>query len=695
MGNFKKMKKRFSFLIFIFVFILNLSVFAQPEDFTRNLSVTDGIRTANQGLAYEEFRRGVQAFYRGSFNDAILQFENALSYTPDDNLILDWLGKSYYYSGLEGTAVQEWEKAYANGYGGLLLNNKIEIVKERRFSFDDEAFFSVYTESGSYPGNFNGNFVYSEPISVLPNNDGTFWVLSYGLNQLLLFNINGTIIERTSPINGFDHPIDMIRLSNGNFLVTEAQGNRLCVLNKRGRFEKYIGSKGRGNGNLIGPQYAAEDSRGNILVTDYGNQRVVAFDKNGNGLFTFGEKSRTFQGLKGPTGIAVLNESVFVSDDVKGAIYEFDLSGNFKRNLVPEKTFKNPESLKVFDDYLVVSDSNKVISVNPKTGETFENMNTGNAPSRVTSAFPDVNGNILVTDFKANEVYVMTKEEDLVGGLFVQIEKVDAGKFPEVTIDVKVENRRRNSIVGLRENNFYITEDKRPVNKLKFLGSSSENQNIDVTVLIDMSSSLNDDDFKNLVETAVKAVGEDMNGKGTLRIVTAGNIPLLEFYGRPEDVRNFNVSGLKNQKSESVELDLAFRLSVNDLINAEKKRAIVFVTSGKNPKQSFERYSLSETVSYMNNNSVSCALIYLDGNLDEEIRYISEKTKGKDYYVFREEGLSSLVEDLLDVPQGNYSFSYVSTLPTNFGESYLPVEIEAYLMNRSGRDETGYFSPLE
>ena len=171
---------------------------------------------------------------------------------------------------------------------------------------------------------------------------------------------------------------------------------------------------------------------------------------------------------------------------------------------------------------------------------------------------------------------------------------------------------------------------------------------------------------------------------------------MVEFTGNPKDVRNFNASALKTKKSSVVPLDLAFRLAVNDLINAGKKRAVVFVTHGSVTERSFERYSLSQTVAYMNNNSVMCSSIFLSReNVSEETEYIMKNTKGKSYYVFREEGLTSLVEDLLDIPQGNYSFSYVSTLPTNFGENFLPVEIESYLMNRSGRDESGYFSPLK
>lgn len=687
------MKKNKKIVIaFVFSAFSFFSVFSQ----TSSAGLYSGnVRTAEEGFAAQEFRRGVQSYYRGTFNDAVMQFEKALGYMPNDSLILEWLGKSYYHSGMEGTAVKSWSKAVQNGYGGLLLKNKIEIVQDRRTGAFRSDFNARYTEAGSFSGSYGEGMVFSGPVSVLPENDGTVWVLAYGSNELVKLNINGTVVSRvTGPMNGFDRPMDLIRLEDGTMLVTESAGNRLCVLDKKGKFIKYIGKKGRAVGNLVGPQYAAQDSRQNIYVSDYGNRRIAVFDRDGKGLFCFGAARDDFAGLKGPTGIAVVGENVYVADNIFGGIYEFDLAGNFQRILVPEKTFQHPESIRVWNDYLVVCDSNRVFSVDSGSGSVFENISAGNAPARLTCAVPDVNGNVVVSDVISNEVYVMSKMQELVGGLFVQIEKVNASKFPEVFVDVRVENRYRSAVVGLGENNFYITEQKRPVNKLKYLGSSSYSQVSDITLLIDRSQ--RSSEFGEQINAAVREIAASMKNRGTLKIVSASKIPALEYSGKPSGALKFDVAALKNPVSDEIPLDLALRLAANDLVNAEHKRAVVIISAGKVSLNAFEKYSLSETAAFLNNNHISVASVLLTQNAcDEELDYIVSNTPGKEYYIFRPEGLSGIVGDLVDIPSGLYTFSYTSVLSTNFGEKYLPVEVEAYLLNRSGRDECGYFAPLQ
>ena len=687
------MKKFLSLVCLCSVFFC---LYAQQTTNNAGLKVPEErIRSGEEGFAAEEFRRGVQAFYKGSYNDAIVQFEKALSYLPDDNLILEWLGKAYYKAGMEGTALSYWQIASDNGYGGLLLDNKIEVVKERRITGDSTDKLMRLSESGSFEGNVNGNLIFSQPVSVLPDYDGSFWVTAYGSNELLKITLNGKVIERiTGPLTGFDRPLDIIRLADGNMLISESAGDRLALLNEKGKFIKYIGSKGRGVGNVVGPQFLAVDSMGRIYVTDYGNRRVDVFDAEGNGLYYFGQKSSDFAGLKCPTGIAVIEDSVFVADENTGCIYEFDRNGNFIRDLVEKDTFDKPEAIKYWNGSLVVSDRNKIVSVDISTGSIFEYAKTGNAPSRVTAAVPDVNNNVIVSDFTANEIYVMSKVQELVGGLFVQIEQVDASRFPEVTVEVKVENRHRQPVVGLELENFYFTENKRTVSNLQFIGSAANNTFADITIIIDRSSSMKN--YSEEIETAVKEIAASMKGRGSLRVISAGAIPVTEYAGNPDGVADFTMEALKNPSAKAVPVDLAIRLAANELINAAKKRAIIMISDGKVTDSTFAKYTLSELSAYLSNNAIDFSFIQVaQGAVNREYDYLINNTSGQDYYVFRPEGLSSIVRDIINIPQGTYQLKYVSALQKNFGQSYLPVEAEVYLMNRSGRDESGYFAPLE
>lgn len=693
------MKKLFNHnLIFVFfattIFLFNLnSLFAQNlfEDVNNSSNYN---RSAQAGFAEEEFRRGVLSYYRGMFNDAIMQFERALVYLPNENLIIDWLGKAYYRAGMEGSAIRQWQFAKDAGYGGLVLDNRIEIVRERRVTGVEES-FDRYTETGVFSGISSENkYLFTQPISSLPNSDGTIWVACYGSNELLLINVNGTIIRRiTGPLTGFDRPVDIIRLDSGDLLLSESSGDRLALLSENGIFKKYIGKKGRGIGELVGPQYICTDDNGNIYVSDFGNCRVTVFDKDGNGTFSFGTKSTTFEGLKGPTGIAVVENSVFVCDSVTGAIYEFDLSGNYKDILVKEKTFDNPEAMKYYNGYLIVSDKKHVSTVQLGTGIVFENAYMGNAPSRITCAVPDANGNIIVSDILSNEVYVMAKMSELLGGLYVEIEKVSAQNFPNVTVQVKVQNRNRVPIVGLRAENFVLTEQRRPCTEVRFEGSASESKTEDIVLIIDRSLYMSG--FDEPLNVAVQEVAQNMQGVGNITVISAGEIPIIEYKGSPDGLLKFSTSALKSNLTSKPSFDLAVRLATNELINADLKKGIIYLTQGKLDDSSFTRYSISDLTNYMNNNDVSFFVINLSqGAIESELNYIMKNANGKSYYVYRPQGLSGIIKDMLAVPNGLYVFSYKSLLPTDLGRAYLPIEVETYMLNRSGRDETGYFSPL-
>lgn len=652
---------------------------------------------ADRGYAADEFRRGVQSYYRGAYNDSILLFEKALSYLPNDSMILEWLGYAYYQSGIEGAAIQYWEDALKNNYKGneLLLQNQIDIVKERRVGsvqFEDNVHF---VEAGAFPGKDGDKFYYSQPVSVLPEKNGECWVLAYGSNEVLHFDANGLMIERIrGPANGFDRPMDIVRKSDGTLLVSEYAGDRIAVLSKDGKFQKTFGSKGRKVGEMLGPQYMALDSSENIYVSDFGNARIDVFNSEGQGLFDFGRPVGDFEGLSAPSGITVINDIVYVADSTPGTIYMFDTAGNYLDILVPKGTFIRPEALKKWENYILVADTNRVFAVDISNGAVFEAASTGNAPSRITCAVPDMNGNLLVTDFKSNEVFVMSKMPELVGGLAVQVIHVDSSKFPTVTMDIRVENRQHQPIVGLDDPNFLVTEKKRHVSGQTLTGIASLNDTCDVAVLVDKS--MKTAEYKEALQSAVRDIAKSMNGKGTLYLISVSDIPVLEQSGAPQQFLNFVPGQLKASNVEQPAIDLAIRLAVNKLVPGEKKRGIIYISAGSVEPNAFNSYGLTDLSSYLNNNGVSFFSINLSRNqLAPEFTFLANQTSGKDYYIFRPDGISMIIDDMLDVPVGYYQIQYKSSLPTNFGRDFIPVEVEAYLLNRSGRTETGYFAPLQ
>jgi hypothetical protein len=154
--------------------------------------------------------------------------------------------------------------------------------------------------------------------------------------------------------------------------------------------------------------------------------------------------------------------------------------------------------------------------------------------------------------------------------------------------------------------------------------------------------------------------------------------------------------GNSSQYSGRWRFDQGLRLAATDLLSGEKKRSVVYVGSGSLGALSFEQYSLSEMAAYLANNAIIFNAV-LVGNAppSEEIRYLCRETGGKALPLYRPEGIKEMIENLAIVPNGLYFIRYRSGLPTDFGRAWLPVEAEVYLMERSGRDSSGYFPPLE
>jgi DNA-binding beta-propeller fold protein YncE len=657
----------------------------------------DGLR------AEEQFRIGVQAYNRFAFNEAILCFERALAFRPGEALILDWLGRSYYRSGMEDTALRQW-RAAAQNYGwnsgaGMLLGSRIETLGNRRGLLpvnDDDV---RYVEAGRYPGEYDGTVYYRQPTAVLPLEDGSVWVVAFGSNEILRLDVNGMVMERKrGPLNGFDRPYDLVRSPGGDRLyLSEYRGGRVSVLSAGGDWISYIGSRGLGDGNLLGPQNLAVDEEGYLYVVDYGNRRVVKFDPEGNFILSFGggvrDRGGVFPGFLSPTGIAARGGLVYTADAAAKQIFIHDSNGTYRGTLAAAD-LTGPESLRFLEDgRLLAADTNRVLLIDPYSAQVRLLGTAGNSRLRITGAAMDYNGSILAANFDGGEISVLTRLDDMASGLFVQVERVDAENFPQITVDFLVQDRLRRPIVGLDGRNFFIGEDGRPAADQSLAAAAYRSSFMDFSILVERSPRtlpLRDD-----LEAAVRDIsGVLSGGRGRLRsLVSAGSQPQEE---RIDLSLTAGSRGNAADYSSRWRFDLGLRLAATDLLGGEKKRAVVFVSSGELSESAFEQYGLSELAAYLANNGIVFHTVLVGGNPpSEEILYLCRETGGEALPLYRPQGIGGTLGKLVNFPCGSYSVTYRSQLPTNFGAAYLPVDVEVYLMERSGRDSTGYFAPLE
>ena len=64
--------------------------------------------------------------------------------------------------------------------------------------------------------------------------------------------------------------------------------------------------------------------------------------------------------------------------------------------------------------------------------------------------------------------------------------------------------------------------------------------------------------YSEEIETAVKEIAASMKGRGSLRVISAGAIPVTEYAGNPDGVADFTMEALKNPTPDKKDVYEAF-----------------------------------------------------------------------------------------------------------------------------------------
>jgi len=647
--------------------------------------------------AAQDFRWGVQAYNSGLFNKSILYFEKSLSEMPGDSRTKEWLGRAYYRSGFISDALDEWNNLLSTGKGSALLQNRVATVSFRRGVGPQPSAESYhYVVARSIQGVGPSYTLFLRPSAVTARPDGGFYLASFATNEILQLDANGGLVRSIrGGLSGFDHPFDVVAPGNGYLYISEYGANRIARCTPEGGKVFRFGSAGVGPGQLLGPQFLASDGKGYIYVSDVGNQRISKFDYNGKFVLSFGQPAGSFGGLQTPAGIAVYDGKVFVADNGAKDIVVFDTSGNYLTTLLAGR-LDGPEGLSLYGPHgdLIISDTSRVLLYNVDNDVLRVLNDLSGTGKNILKTVEDANGDLLAADFDASKVFVLSQYSAMYAGLSVQIDRVYSDQFPQVSIDVSVKSRLGSPLTGLDLRNFVITEGSYPVGnpKLIFRGTQGD---AELSILVDRSAAMAS--RKQDIRNAVTGILSGLRGRGTFRVVSAGPNPVVEA-GPSTPVDSAARAAADNGTySSGWRFDLGLRMAISELIPRQGKSAVVFVTQGSLGDSAFRQYPLGDLLSYMQNNGIQFYCVFLDQDArpSEKLLYLCRETGGKSYYLYQPQGVGLIADDVLSSPDGHYVLSYTSPSQSNFGNNYIPVEVEAHLYARSGRDESGYFAPLQ
>ncbi|HUV07142.1 MAG TPA: 6-bladed beta-propeller, partial [Spirochaetia bacterium] len=442
-----------------------------------------------------------------------------------------------------------------------------------------------------------------------------------------------------------------------------------------------------------GPQYMAADEYGYLYVTDFGNRRVNKYDFDGNFILSFGARTSDFPGFSAPTGIAVSGDRVFISDRWKKVIYVFDRSGNFLTSIGSE-SLNGPESLTFMgNQLLLIADTDRLLVYDLEKETAGVIGDIAPQAARIMGVTVDTNGNILAADFDLNRIFYLSQITGLYTGYFAKIERVDAQNFPEVIAEVSVMGKKGNPIVGLKQENFRITESSRPVKDLQLFQNTGDYSPLSIVLLVEKSLQT-----RKALDSVVQAAERIFNlyqKRAQIKLISAGEAPTVgSEYGETrlrllEAVR-------KADFSESWRFDQGLRMAAAELLPARGKKAIIFISGGSLGRDPYRTYSLMELTQFLKNNYITFNTVLMERRqADLDLNYICSNTGGQIAYFYNPEGIGDLARTIDRFISPVYILRYLSPSYSEFGRMYIPIEAEITLQAKNGYDESGYYAPLQ
>ncbi|HUX36888.1 MAG TPA: hypothetical protein VMV44_03215, partial [Rectinemataceae bacterium] len=227
-----------------------------------------------------------------------------------------------------------------------------------------------------------------------------------------------------------------------------------------------------------------------------------------------------------------------------------------------------------------------------------------------------------------------------------------------------------------------------------FEGSGTDTAGFRCVALVERSQSMMDRGGE--LASLISGFAATLSPSDSMGVVTAGMVPTT--IAKPSNQPDLGslIREVRGRPSGAGRFDLGLRQSVNALLPSGPRDAILYFSTGSLDDASLKKVSVSELAALLSNNGISFHIVLLgEGPVDPSLAYLASHTGGSIISAEGPRGIQDLASLLRSAPSGRYDFSFVSQDDPDFGSRQLTMAIEAWLFQKSGRDELGYYAPLQ
>jgi len=230
-----------------------------------------------------------------------------------------------------------------------------------------------YTASGKFISGWGAKTSSTHPLSgpygIAISKDGYLYITDIYNNYVKKYTSSGQFVLEWGGFgnkNGqLDRPSGIAIDRTGNIYVSDYNNNRIQKFSADGEYIHSWGKLGIMPGEFNGPLGLAIDENDFMYVCDYSNNRIQSFEIKENNLLKpinqWGDQGTDYSQFKGPNGIVVHNNHVYVTDENNHRIQKFTCDGQWVHSWgsygVDDGQMREPGGIQVFNNILYVTDT--------------------------------------------------------------------------------------------------------------------------------------------------------------------------------------------------------------------------------------------------------------------------------------------------------------------------------------------------